>query len=66
LVAVDAFSQALTNPLPLEHIFNATTFTQWGFDLIHNTGSLGEFFRATSPAPSGRPIIMTQPTWVSE
>ncbi len=66
MVAVDAFSQALTNPLLSEHIFNATTFTQWGFDLIHNTGSLGDILSRNVPAPSGRPIIMTQPTWVSE
>src|SRR6201999_1964899 len=30
MVGVDAFSQALTNPLLSEHVFNAETFTDWG------------------------------------
>ena len=33
MVGVDAFSQALTNPLLSQHVFNAQTFTPWGFAL---------------------------------
>ena len=63
MVAVDAFSQALTNPLLSEHVFNATTFTQWGFDLIHNTSTLGDIVSRNVPVPSGRAMVMTQPGW---
>lgn len=66
MVAVDAFSQALTNPLLSEHVFNALTFTQWGFDQIHLTGSLADILSRNVPIPSGRPIAMTQPSWVIE
>ena len=66
MVAVDAFSQALTNPLLSEHVFNATTFTPWGFDLIHNTGSLGDLLARNVPKPGGHPIIMTQSNWQSQ
>jgi prostaglandin-endoperoxide synthase 2 len=45
MVGVDAFSQALTNPLLSEHVFNAATFTQWGLDLITQTHSLGVRFQ---------------------
>lgn len=33
LVAIDAFSQALTNPRLSEHMFIANAFTPWGLDL---------------------------------
>jgi len=63
MVAVDAFSQAFTNPLISEHVFNPATFTQWGFDLIHDTGSLGDLLSRNVTKPSGRLIAMTQPGW---
>ena len=63
MVAVDAFSQALTNPLLSEHVFNASTFTQWGFDLIHATSTLADIVSRNVPVPSGQPMPMTQPTW---
>ena len=63
MVAVDAFSQALTNPLLSEHVFNASTFTQWGFDLIQATTSLADIVSRNVPAPSGQPMPMTQLTW---
>lgn len=40
MVALDAFSQALTNPLMAEHVFNAATFTAQGMRTIEATRSL--------------------------
>jgi prostaglandin-endoperoxide synthase 2 len=63
MVAVDAFSQALTNPLLSEHVFNATTFTQWGLDLINSTSKLGDILARNVPVRGPTPIEMTQSTW---
>ncbi len=66
MVAVDAFSQALTNPLLSEHVFNATTFTPWGFQLINDTDSLVDLVARNVPSRVTQPIVMTQPNWVPE
>ena len=64
MVAVDAFSQALTNPLLSEHVWNAGTFTQYGFDLINNTSKLGDILaRNSMTIETARQIEMTQPDW---
>jgi prostaglandin-endoperoxide synthase 2 len=63
MVAVDAFSQALTNPLLSEHVFNANTFTQWGMDLINDTHTLDALLTRNVSARSSTPIEMTQSTW---
>jgi prostaglandin-endoperoxide synthase 2 len=42
MVAADAFSHALTNPLLSPLVFNAQTFTQAGLDVISETGSLAD------------------------
>lgn len=63
MVAVDAFSQALTNPLLSEHVFNADTFTQWGFNLISATSKLGDLLARNVPARGPTPIEMTQAGW---
>ncbi|HMD65209.1 MAG TPA: peroxidase family protein [Stellaceae bacterium] len=65
MVAVDAFSQALTNPLLSEHVFNADTFTPWGLQLIHDTSKLGDILARNTPprGPTATPIEMTQATW---
>jgi prostaglandin-endoperoxide synthase 2 len=63
MVAVDAFSQALTNPLLSEHVFNANTFTQWGLDLINSTSKLGDILARNVPKRGTTPIEMTQSTW---
>ena len=64
MVAVDAFSQALTNPLLSEHVFNAATFTPEGMATIEATGSLAEIVARNTPggAGAGR-ISMTQQGW---
>jgi Animal haem peroxidase len=63
MVAADAFSQALTNPLLSEHVFNANTFTPWGFDLINSTSKLGDILARNVPAPGTTAIEMTQANW---
>jgi len=66
MVAVDAFSQALTNPLLSQHVWkdNATlTFTDWGFDEIGRTSKLRDVLRRQG-RPAGLPMAtMTQPEW---
>jgi prostaglandin-endoperoxide synthase 2 len=63
MVAVDAFSQALTNPLLSEHVFNAQTFTPWGFELIANTSSLEDLLARNVSQRGPQPIVMTQASW---
>lgn len=40
MVAYDAFTQILTNPLLSQNVFTAETFSQYGLDLIRDTGSI--------------------------
>jgi prostaglandin-endoperoxide synthase 2 len=58
LVGIDAFSQALTNPLLNEHIFNEGTFSPVGWEIVQapitlsdlvnrNTGSSGKRYNVT-------------------
>jgi prostaglandin-endoperoxide synthase 2 len=74
MVAVDAFSQALTNPLLSEHIWGDLTtpdrvgardlaFSPEGFALIGQTSTLEDILRRQG-RPAGAPkVTMTQPTW---
>lgn len=63
MVGVDAFSQALTNPLLSEHVFNAETFTEWGLDLIKETRSLGDILKRQGAISDPTTITMTQSSW---
>ncbi|MBW6401232.1 hypothetical protein KPL78_25465 [Roseomonas sp. HJA6] len=63
MVAVDAFSQALTNPLLSEHVWNEATFTPWGFDLIKRTSKLGDVLARNVPHRGPTPVEMTQADW---
>jgi prostaglandin-endoperoxide synthase 2 len=68
MVALDAFSQALTNPLLSEHVFNAGTFTAWGMDEIAKPQSLAAVLARVSPGglPAGvtaEAIRMTRADW---
>ena len=49
LVGIDAFSQALTNPLLAENIFNKETFSEVGWEVIHNTKTLSELVHRNIP-----------------
>jgi len=49
LVAIDAFSQALTNPLLSEHVFNPETFSPVGWDEIMSLHSLSDLVHRNIP-----------------
>ena len=49
LVGVDAFSQALTNPLLAENIFNKDTFSTVGWEVINQTSSICEILHRNIP-----------------
>lgn len=51
MVAVDAFSHALTNPLLAPHVYNEATFTREGMTSIAATSSLNDL--ATRNLPGG-------------
>ena len=63
MVGVDAFSQALTNPLLSEHVFNEQTFTPWGFELINSTSTLEDMLARNVARRGPQPIRMTQASW---
>ena len=65
LVAVDAFSQALTNPLLSEHVFNPGTFSGPGWKAINETKTLRDIVaRNTAPgAAADMRISMTLHGW---
>lgn len=64
MVAVDAFSQALTNPLLSEHVFKPDTFSMIGWSAIQNTSSLRDILIRNSPEEVGSVrISMTQSNW---
>lgn len=63
MVAVDAFSQALTNPLLSEHVWNEATFTPWGLQLIQDTKSLGDLLARQGNPVDPAKFTMTQPGW---
>lgn len=64
LVAVDAFSQALTNPLLSEHVFREETFSKPGWTAIANTRTLGDVVLRNSAGPvDSSKIRMTQAGW---
>lgn len=64
MVAVDAFSQAFTNPLLSEHVFRSDTFSTIGWNAIQSTGSLRDILARNNPQGiGGARISMTQNSW---
>jgi prostaglandin-endoperoxide synthase 2 len=64
MVGVDAFSQALTNPLLNPHIFNEQTFSPLGMKLIFETSRLADILKRNIPATSTRFFVsMTRRDW---
>jgi len=63
MVAVDAFSQALTNPLLSRHAFNADTFSPIGWDAIQATHTLKDVLVRNGLADPQARIAMTRADW---
>jgi prostaglandin-endoperoxide synthase 2 len=64
MVALDAFSQALTNPLLSEHVYKEETFSKYGWDMIQQTGTLRDVLARNTVVPLGdERISMTRADW---
>lgn len=67
MVAIDAFSQAFTNPLLAPRVFNPQTFSPLGWELINGTSTLSELVHRNTPDAGRRyEVTMTQRAWVRE
>jgi prostaglandin-endoperoxide synthase 2 len=65
MVGVDAFSQALTNPLLSPRVYNARTFSPVGMEIIAGTRRLGDIVARNVPeAPGEHLVTMTRADWV--
>lgn len=64
MVGVDAFSQALTNPLLAPRVFHPRTFSQQGWNTIHTTHTLSDLLHRNVP-PREHPylVTMTRTDW---
>jgi prostaglandin-endoperoxide synthase 2 len=61
IVGMDAFSQALTNPLLSMNVFHPDTFSRTGWDIIHETGRLADILERNVPSASSQlRAFMTQ------
>lgn len=49
LIGIDAFSQALTNPILSPNIFNKETFSPVGWDIIQNTNTVSDLVNRNVP-----------------
>jgi prostaglandin-endoperoxide synthase 2 len=58
MVAADAFSHALTNPLLSPKVFNTVTFTAAGLAVIAGTTTLAELLARNDTVPAGTRISM--------
>jgi prostaglandin-endoperoxide synthase 2 len=64
LVGVDAFSQALTNPLLARRTYTEDTFTPTGLDVIAETRSLADLVaRNVPPGSPGYAVTMRRADW---
>jgi prostaglandin-endoperoxide synthase 2 len=64
MVGIDAFSQALTNPLLAPNTFNTDTFSKYGMKVIEETQSISDVLHRNVPDPE-RPYIasLTRLDW---
>ncbi|RBQ17314.1 heme peroxidase [Spongiactinospora rosea] len=61
IIAVDAFSEVLTNPLLAPRVFNAATFSPYGLRVIATTRTLADVLARNAPEdPQPRFISMTR------
>jgi prostaglandin-endoperoxide synthase 2 len=65
MVGVDAFSQALTNPLLAPRVFNEQTFSPQGMEIIGSTQRLSDILNRNVPeSPGQHYVAMTREGWV--
>jgi prostaglandin-endoperoxide synthase 2 len=61
MVAFDAFSQVLTNPLLAPQIYNEQTFSETGWEIIQTTSTIAELVQRNSPCCfEERPVSFTR------
>jgi len=58
MVAADAFSHALTNPLLSPQVYHAGTFTTAGMEVIEKTATLADLLARNDVVPAGTRISM--------
>jgi prostaglandin-endoperoxide synthase 2 len=63
-VGIDAFSQALTNPLLAPNVFNSATFSPLGLRTIRRTRTLSDIVHRNIPPGRQHFISMTRADWV--
>ena len=64
MVGVDAFSQALTNPLLAPRVFNEQTFSPLGMEIIGSTRRLSDIVHRNIPEAPGQYLVtMTRADW---
>jgi prostaglandin-endoperoxide synthase 2 len=64
MVGIDAFSQALTNPLLAPNIFNTDTFSRYGMKVVLETKSISDILRRNVPHPERHYIAsLTRLDW---
>jgi prostaglandin-endoperoxide synthase 2 len=64
MVGVDAFSQALTNPLLAPLVFNETTFSPLGMEIVATTKRLSDIVHRNVPeSPGSYLVTMTRADW---
>ena len=56
MVAFDAFSQALTNPLLAENVYMRQTFSEEGLKIIENTNSFRDIVNRNNGGASSPPV----------
>jgi len=67
MVGIDAFSQALTNPLLAPRIFTEATFSPLGMEVIRTTSSLSQVLHRNVPeSPGDYVVTMTRRDWRRE
>jgi prostaglandin-endoperoxide synthase 2 len=61
IIAIDAFSQALTNPLLAPRVYGQATFSQAGMEIITTTRNLSDILHRNVPEdPRRRFVSMTR------
>jgi prostaglandin-endoperoxide synthase 2 len=67
MVGIDAFSQALTNPLLSPRLFDERTFSPLGMEVIRTTGTLSDVLNRNVPeSPGNHFVSMTRRDWRRE